>query len=198
MAAGSSVRDCRRNPPKTPADALNGEEPADRQPDELADLAALAARVQSIMIERALTLATAESCTGGLVGHLLTETAGSSGFYVGGLISYSDELKKEHLGVDAVTIEQHGAVSAQTCLAMAEGARSRYGAAIGLAITGIAGPDGGTAQKPVGLTYVGVADVDGHDVRRNVWPGGRHANKVASAEAALRLLLERLGVSAES
>ena len=166
--------------------------------DELAALVALAARIQSAMIERGLTLATAESCTGGLVGHLLTETSGSSGFYVGGLISYSDELKQQHLGVDARTLESHGAVSAQTCVAMAEGARSRYGASLGLAITGIAGPDGGSEQKPVGLTYVGVADADGHDVRRNLWQTGRHANKIQSAEAALRLLLERLRVSTES
>lgn len=174
-----------------------GEEPAKDQPDELTALVALAARVQTAMIARELTLATAESCTGGLVGHLLTETSGSSTYYVGGLISYSDELKKQHLGVDPGTLERHGAVSAQTCVAMAEGARSRYGAALGLAITGIAGPDGGTAQKPVGLTYVGVADSEGNDVRRKVWRTGRHANKVLSAEAALLLLLERLGVSSE-
>lgn len=161
-------------------------------------LVALAARIQTAMIERGLTLATAESCTGGLVGHLLTETSGSSAYYVGGLISYSDELKKQHLGVEAGTLERHGAVSAQTCVAMADGARSRYGASLGLAITGIAGPLGGSPQKPVGLTYVGVADAAGHDVRRNVWHTNRHANKIQSAEAALLLLLERLGVSTES
>lgn len=173
------------------------EERAPAEVTALAPLVALAARIQSTMIERGLTLATAESCTGGLVGHLLTETSGSSGYYVGGLISYSDELKKQHLGVETGTLERHGAVSAQTCVAMAEGARSRYGASLGLAITGIAGPDGGSAQKPVGLTYVGVADSAGHDVRRNVWHAERHANKVHSAQAALLLLLERLGVSAE-
>jgi nicotinamide-nucleotide amidase len=166
--------------------------------DELSAMVQLASRIQSAMIEHGLTLATAESCTGGLVGHLLTETAGSSAYYVGGLISYSNELKEKELGVDAKTLERHGAVSAQTCVAMAEGARSRYGASLGLAITGIAGPDGGSEQKPVGLTYVGVADDGGHDVRRNVWQGDRHSNKMESAEAALRLVLERLGVSAES
>lgn len=171
---------------------------ADEQPNALTPLVALAARIQSLMIERDLTLASAESCTGGLVGHLLTETPGSSAYYVGGLISYSDKLKRDHLGVDARTLERHGAVSAQTCVAMAEGARSRYGASLGLAITGISGPDGGSAQKPVGLTYVGVADAHGHDVRRNIWQTGRHQNKVQSAEAALRMLLERLGVSAEN
>jgi PncC family amidohydrolase len=166
--------------------------------DELSPLVNMASRIQSAMIERGLTLATAESCTGGLVGHLLTETAGSSAYYVGGLVSYSNGLKEHELGVDPRTLERHGAVSAQTCVAMAEGARNRYGASLGVAITGIAGPDGGSEQKPVGLTYVGVADEAGHDVRRNVWQGDRHVNKVASARAALALLLERLGVGAES
>jgi PncC family amidohydrolase len=145
------------------------------------------------MLERGLTLATAESCTGGLVGYVLTEVSGSSGYYVGGLVSYSDALKEQHLGVDAATLEKHGAVSAQTCVAMAVGAREEYRADVGIAVTGIAGPDGGTDTKPIGLTYVGVADADGNDVRRFVWAGDRHANKVASADAVLRMLLERLG-----
>jgi PncC family amidohydrolase len=165
------------------------------QPEELTALVALAARIQAVMIERGLKLATAESCTGGLVGHVLTETSGSSAYYVGGLISYSNELKENELGVDAATLAKHGAVSAQTCVAMAQGARARYGADVAIAVTGIAGPDGGTADKPVGLTYVGVADVEGHDVRRHQWTGERHANKVQSADAVLRLLLERLGAA---
>jgi nicotinamide-nucleotide amidase len=167
-------------------------DPADSPADELAALVELARRIQSVMIERGLTLTTAESCTGGLVGNVLTEVSGSSGYYVGGLISYSNGLKERELGVDAATLERHGAVSAQTCVAMAEGSRSRYGASFAVAITGIAGPDGGTDQKPVGLTYVGVADSAGHDVRRFVWNGDRHSNKVQSAQAALELLLERL------
>ena len=165
--------------------------------DELGALVALAARVQSAMVERGLKLATAESCTGGLIGYVLTENSGSSGYYVGGLISYSDDMKQRELGVDAQTLEHHGAVSAQTCVAMAEGARSRYGADVGLAVTGIAGPDGGSDQKPVGLTYVGIADANGHDVRRNIWTGDRHENKVQSAEACLLLLVERLEDSGE-
>ena len=162
--------------------------------DELAPLVAMAARAQSALVERGLTLATAESCTGGLIGYALTETSGSSAFYVGGLISYTNELKEHELGVEALTLEKHGAVSAQTCVAMAEGARQRYGASIGLSVTGVAGPDGGSDRKPVGLTYVGVADEAGHDVRRNVWTDDRHGNRVRSAEAALELLLERLGL----
>lgn len=172
--------------------------PADEPTRDLSTLVALAGRIQATMLERGMTLASAESCTGGLIGYALTENAGSSEFYVGGLISYSDALKESHLGVDPRTIEQHGAVSAQTCVAMAEGARGRYGADVGLAVTGIAGPDGGTEQKPVGLTYVGVADASGHDVRRNVWSTNRHANKIQSAEAAMLLLLERLRAGAEA
>lgn len=145
------------------------------------------------MLASGSTLATAESCTGGLVGYVVTEVSGSSGYYVGGLISYSNELKEHELGVDAATLAKHGAVSAQTAVAMAEGARQRYGASFGLSITGIAGPDGGSPDKPVGLTYVAVADSTGHDVRRHVWAGDRHENKVLSAAAALRLLLGRLG-----
>jgi nicotinamide-nucleotide amidase len=147
------------------------------------------------MESRGLTLATAESCTGGLIGNLITENAGSSAYYVGGLISYSNELKEKHLGVDAATLEKHGAVSAQTCVAMAIGARTRYRADLGVAVTGIAGPDGGSDAKPVGLTYVGVADADGHDVRRFVWVGDRHSNKIDSAAAALALVAERLGLT---
>jgi PncC family amidohydrolase len=145
------------------------------------------------MLERNLSLASAESCTGGLIGYALTEISGSSGYYVGGLISYSNDLKEKHLGVDAATLEKHGAVSAQTCVAMANGARQRYRADVGVAVTGIAGPDGGSETKPVGLTYIGVADADGNDVRRFIWTGDRHDNKFKSAEAALQLLRERLG-----
>jgi nicotinamide-nucleotide amidase len=161
--------------------------------DELAPLTGLAQRAGEALRERSLTLATAESCTGGLIGHILTEIAGSSDYYLGGLISYSDTLKQVELGVDERILERHGAVSAQTCVAMAEGARRRYGAAVALAVTGIAGPGGGSAAKPVGLTYVSVADERGHEVQRHQWSGDRHANKVASAGAALALLLERVG-----
>jgi PncC family amidohydrolase len=158
----------------------------------MAELVDTCRRLQALFLERGLTLATAESCTGGLIGHLLTEVPGSSAYYRGGLISYSNELKQAELGVPTATLEHHGAVSAQACVAMADGARRRYGGDVALAVTGIAGPDGGSPAKPVGLTYVAVADVDGHDVRRHVWVGGRTDNKLASAQAALELLLERL------
>jgi len=145
------------------------------------------------MIERGLTLATAESCTGGLIGHLLTEVPGASDYYVGGVVSYADRIKEQQLAVPAHTLERHGAVSAQTAVAMAEGVRARFGADVGLAVTGIAGPSGGTDAKPVGLTYTCTADERGHDVRRFLWTADRHGNKQLSARAALELLLERLG-----
>jgi PncC family amidohydrolase len=163
--------------------------------DELAPLGDLARRAGEALRRRSLTLATAESCTGGLVGHLLTEIPGSSDYYLGGLISYSDALKRVELGVEERVLEHHGAVSAQTCVAMAEGARRRYGASVAVAVTGIAGPGGGSPAKPVGLTYVAVADERGHEVQRHQWSGERHANKRASAGAALALLLERLSAA---
>lgn len=127
-----------------------------------------------------------------MIGHLLTEVSGSSAYYVGGLVSYSNALKQSQLEVPPATLERHGAVSAQTAVAMADGARVRYGATLAVSVTGIAGPDGGTDSKPVGLTYVAVADEHGHAVRREQWSGDRHANKLASARAALELLAERL------
>jgi PncC family amidohydrolase len=155
-------------------------------------VAGLPERLLSECRERGLKLAVAESCTGGLVGHLLTEIAGSSDVFVGGVISYGDAVKSALLDVPQETLERHGAVSAQVAVAMAEGARRRLGADIALGVTGIAGPSGGTAAKPVGLTYVAVADPAGHDVRRHQWQGDRSANKLASAQAALELALERL------
>lgn len=156
-------------------------------------LLALARQVHQLLGERGLTLATAESCTGGLLGHVLTEIPGASQWYVGGIVSYSDRLKRDELAVPPATLERHGAVSAQTSVAMADGARRRYGAALAVSITGIAGPDGGTDAKPVGLTYIAVADEAGHDCRRHQWHGDRHANKLDSVAASLELLLQRLG-----
>lgn len=160
-------------------------------------LVAIAARLQERCLARGLRLATVKSCTGGLVGHLITENPGSSAFYVGGFVTYSDELKREQVDVPAEVLAAHGAVSAQTAVAMAAGGRARTGADLGAAVTGIAGPDGGTAQKPVGLTYIAVADSDGATVRRHVWSGTRTDNKRASAEALLELILERIDATAD-
>jgi PncC family amidohydrolase len=156
-------------------------------------LVALAERLYRACVDGGLTVATAESCTGGLVAHAITEIAGSSTYFRGGFVTYADDVKRDQLGVGQALLAAHGAVSAQVVRAMAEGARARLGADLAVAVTGIAGPGGGSAEKPVGLTYVGVADVAGVDVRRHQWTGDRAANKRDSAVAALDLLLERLG-----
>jgi PncC family amidohydrolase len=163
-------------------------ERADPSDDALIDLAR---RVGDAMLAGGRRLATVESCTGGLVAHLITEIPGSSDYFVGGLVTYSNELKEALADVPPDVLEAHGAVSAQVARSMAEGARHRLGVDVAVAVTGIAGPDGGSAAKPVGLTYVGIADGDGFDVRRHVWDGDRTANKRRSAAAALELVLQR-------
>ena len=159
-------------------------------------LVELARRLQETCIARGLTVALAESCTGGLVAAALTETPGSSAFFVGGVISYADGAKRDLLGVDGEVLAAHGAVSAQVARAMAEGVRDRFGSSIAGSVTGIAGPDGGSPEKPVGLTYLGVADADGVDVRRVVWSGDRAANRRDSGIALLELILERVAAAA--
>jgi PncC family amidohydrolase len=159
--------------------------------DALAELVTLAGRLQEVCVRDGVTVATAESCTGGLVAHVLTEVPGSSGYVLGGIVSYSDAVKIAELGVPREQLAAHGAVSAQVAVAMAEGVRSRLGSDLGVGITGVAGPDGGSAEKPVGLVYVAVAGLGPSDVRRFHWPGDRHQNKVDSARAAVEMLLER-------
>jgi PncC family amidohydrolase len=159
--------------------------------ESLAPLAELAERLQGICLSRSLTVGTAESCTGGLVAHILTEVPGSSGYFHGAVVAYSDEAKKTLLGVPNEILAAHGAVSAQVARAMAVAARERLGVGLAVAVTGIAGPSGGSEAKPVGLTYVAVADEAGEEVRRFHWPGDRAENKRLSAEAALELLVER-------
>jgi PncC family amidohydrolase len=160
--------------------------------DPLADLGALAVRLGASCAARGVNVATVESCTGGLVGHLITEVPGSSAYFRGGFVTYSDELKRASVGVPHDVLAAHGAVSAQVAMAMATGGRERTGADLAVSVTGIAGPDGGTPAKPVGLTYVAVADALGVAVRRFVWTGDRADNKRRSAAAALELLLERV------
>lgn len=154
-------------------------------------LVGLAERLQATCLARGLTVALAESCTGGLVADAITDIPGSSGYFLGGIVSYSNDAKVATLGVPAEVLAAHGAVSAQVGRAMAEGARERFSADLAAGVTGVAGPDGGTEAKPVGLTYVAVADGAGADVRRFVWNGDRAANKEASAAAVLEILIER-------
>jgi nicotinamide-nucleotide amidase len=155
--------------------------------DALVDLAA---ELQELFVARRLTVATAESCTGGLVAHLITEVAGSSDYLRGGIVAYADQAKERLLDVPRDVLAAHGAVSAQVARAMAEGASARFGTDAAVAVTGVAGPGGGSAAKPVGLTYIAVAAGPDIEVRRFQWSGNRTENKRASAEAALRLLLE--------
>lgn len=143
------------------------------------------------------TVVTAESCTGGWIGKRFTDVPGSSAYYLGGVVSYTDELKEQLLGVPAETLEAHGAVSEETCRAMARGARERFGADYALAVTGIAGPGGGSEEKPVGLVYVGVAgpdDAEGGDVevRRVKFPGERDRVRRLTSQFALELLRRRV------
>lgn len=135
-------------------------------------------------------LAVAESCTGGMLGARITSVAGSSGCFAGGVISYSNELKQDLLGVDRGLIERYGAVSEQVAAAMAEGVCRIARSDIGVSITGIAGPDGGTAAKPVGLVYIGLAGGGQTVVKKFVFTGTRSEIRESAAEAALLMLME--------
>ena len=154
-------------------------------------LGELAQRLQDTCLAGGLTVTTAESCTGGLVAHAITSRSGSSAYFLGGVVSYSNDVKASLLGVPLDVLATHGAVSAQVALAMASGVRSRLGSDLAVGVTGVAGPDGGTTEKPVGLVYVAVSDPAGVDVRRFHWEGDRAANIAESAAAALVMLLER-------
>jgi nicotinamide-nucleotide amidase len=135
--------------------------------------------------ERGLRVATAESCTGGLVGHRLTNVPGSSAWVRGGVVAYANEAKESVLGVHPHTLAEHGAVSAETAGEMAEGVRRVLGAELGLAITGIAGPDGGTPEKPVGTVCFGLAAESGTvSARYQLW-GTRDWVKLLASQVAL-------------
>ena len=144
--------------------------------------------VGKMLNEKDLTLSTAESCTGGLVGHRLTNVPGSSDYFLGGIISYSNDVKENTLGVSAETLETHGAVSAETAAEMAENVRLKLGSDLGLAITGIAGPGGGTDEKPVGLTFISLSDGKETRVKEFRFFADRLLNKNASSQAALNMV----------
>ena len=149
---------------------------------------ALEVMIGQLLRKHHLTLATAESCTGGLIGHRLTDVPGSSDYFLGGIIAYSNEIKERLLGVKLETLQAHGAVSAETAIEMARGASRVLGADVAVSVTGIAGPGGGTADKPIGLTYVAVVAANYERVERFVWTDDRAGNKWASSEAALQVL----------
>lgn len=152
---------------------------------------ALAIQAGEALRARGWWVATAESCTGGLVLHRLTNIPGSSAYVLGGIVAYDNRIKQNVLGVRAETLETFGAVSAETAEEMVRGALARLGSDVAVSITGIAGPGGGSPDKPVGLTYLGVATKEGVlRVARHVWAGDRLAVKAQSADAALRMILD--------
>ena len=144
------------------------------------------------LVMRQKTVAVAESCTSGLLAERLTRNSGSSSYFVGGAVCYSNELKTRLAGVPQALIEEHGAVSQPTARAMAEGIRARTGAAIGIAITGIAGPTGGTPEKPVGLVFIGLADDRGTQVREFRFPGDRERVRQWASLMALEMIRRRI------
>ncbi len=144
--------------------------------------------VGRLLTERKFTVATAESCTGGLIGHRLTQVPGSSAYVDRGVICYSNRAKTELLGVPAALIEKHGAVSAEVAAAMAQGIRERAGVSVGLSVTGIAGPGGATPTKPVGLVYVGLNTEEGTTTTEHRFHGDRSVIKQRASQAALNIL----------
>jgi len=143
------------------------------------------------------TVALAESCTGGLVGHLLTQVPGSSDYLMGGVIAYSDKAKEEILGVREQTLKQFGAVSAETAIEMAQGALKVFQTDYAVSVTGIAGPASDLSNKPVGLTWLAVCNANDVWTESHNWEGNRSEIKQQSAEAALELLLKAIGETRE-
>jgi PncC family amidohydrolase len=151
--------------------------------------------VGRLLTEQKKTLAVAESCTGGLITHRLTNVPGSSAYVIVSVIAYAYQAKVAALGVSWDTLNKFGAVSPETVTEMARGVRERFAATLGLAITGIAGPGGGMPEKPVGLTYIGLATPARVIVEKYLWQGDRRQNKEQSAEAALKMLYDFLSKS---
>jgi nicotinamide-nucleotide amidase len=152
----------------------------------------VAVRVAELMQRKGATLATAESCTGGGIASSLTAVSGASEWYLGGWVTYSNQMKTHQLGVPEEMFEEHGAVSSQVAKAMCEGARKQSSASVSLSTTGIAGPTGGTDEKPVGTVYIGCSSENKTDVRRCLFTGTRTQIQTQAAEAALQFLLENI------
>jgi len=156
------------------------------------EVSELVEELSSVLDERGLRLAVAESCTGGGLAQAITRRPGVSSYFLGGVVSYANEVKEQLLGVPSDVLDTVGAVSEPTARAMAEGVRKLLGTDLGVGITGIAGPGGATPDKPVGLVYIAAASPDRTLVRRDVWPGDRDAVRASSVRAALGLCLEIL------
>jgi len=137
---------------------------------------------------RGLTLALAESCTGGMIAMRVTAVPGASDVFLGGVVCYANAVKRDVLGVSQEILDRHGAVSAPCAVAMAEGARKRLGADIAVSVTGIAGPGGGTPEKPVGLVFIGISTSSVAEAVRHVFPGDRQSIRQQAADAAFALV----------
>lgn len=153
----------------------------------------LAAALGRVLREAGATLATAESCTGGMIGELVTDVAGSSSYFVGGAITYSNEEKMRQLGVRAETLATHGAVSEACVIEMAQGARERFGAGYAVAVSGVAGPGGGSEDKPVGTVWLAVAGPLRCTTRRVFWPRDRASIRRLSAYWAMAMVIREVG-----
>jgi nicotinamide-nucleotide amidase len=149
---------------------------------------ALEEKVGQLLMEKNQTLALAESCTGGLISHRITRIAGSSAYYYGGAVTYSNEAKVKFLGVKPATLEKYGAVSEQTAVEMSRGIREKTGASVGLSVTGIAGPSGGTPEKPVGTVWISLARRNNHEARQFQFHGERERVILGTSQAALNWL----------
>ena len=149
-------------------------------------------KVSDELKKHRVTIATAESCTGGLLAHMLTNVSGSSDYFDSGVISYSNTAKTQLLGVSEELLKKHGSVSQEVAIAMANAVRQRAHVTYGLATTGIAGPTGGTKEKPVGLVYIALSTKTTDVVKRYFFSGDRLTNKESSCNAALELLLETI------
>jgi PncC family amidohydrolase len=148
--------------------------------------------IGKLLQQLGLRLALAESCTGGLIGHRITNVPGSSEYFAGGIVAYSYEAKVKTLGVSWNILNSVGAVSSETVLAMARGAKEMMDADVAISISGIAGPGGGTDEKPVGTVWVGLVAADGNWSQELHFEGDREQNKASSADAALQMLLDYL------
>ena len=152
----------------------------------------IAQELGRVLVARSWRIGLAESCTGGLVGHLITNVAGSSSFFLGGIVAYANEVKRDVLRVPEVLLQAYGAVSGEVALAMAQSARVLLNSEVGLSITGIAGPSGGAPDKPVGTVFIGISSPLGEAVHHRRWNADRLGNKMLSARAALTLACETL------
>jgi len=149
-------------------------------------------KISILLKKQDLTVATAESCTGGLVAHALTNISGSSEYFDRGIVSYSNRAKIELLGVSENILKEYGAVSAEVARSMADGIRIKSNVDVGIATTGIAGPTGGTKEKPVGLVYVAISTLNNTEVKKFLFSGDRLQNKESTCNAALTMLLDYL------